>query len=54
MSRKAVKRRVPDASQIMASAGCSAMDDGRELVRIVEGAFGGYPESVCMYVWSFI
>ncbi|UKZ86827.1 uncharacterized protein TrAFT101_002651 [Trichoderma asperellum] len=45
MSRKAVKRRVPDASQIMASAGCSAMDDGRELVRIVEGAFGGYPES---------
>lgn len=30
MSRKAVKRRVPDASQIMAGAGCSAMDDGRE------------------------
>lgn len=50
MSRKAVKRRVPDASQIMAGAGCSAMDDGRELVRIVDGAFGGCPESVCMYV----
>lgn len=49
MNRKAVKRRVPDASQIMAGASCRAMDDGRELVRIVDGAFGGHLESVCMF-----